>query len=130
MRLTIAHERALRALGAGILAVFAFGTASGPLRDCVSHPGHAAGQHSAEHVASSSPGPTASAGHLPASEHDGCSCLGLCSLEQAPGLTDAWGPRVAYTPNAPKALVAASARPHAACDAFDLPLARPPPAVV
>ena len=134
-----AYKRVLRALGAGVLAVFAFGSTSGPLRTCLNHPSHASGEHGAEHSATSHAvdHATAYAGHEPpppvdhgpASDHEGCSCLGLCSLENAPGLPGERGPSLVAAPNAPKAIAADVVNDFRRHDAFNVPLARPPPAV-
>jgi hypothetical protein len=127
-----ANERATSALGMSVLAVFVLGITSGPLRSCVSHPGHAPAQHAHESV------PDAHAGSHHATqagdeertpEHPGCSCLGLCSLEQAPYLPVARTPNLAYVPTAPKTISWVSDRTHAKRDQFDVPLARPPPVV-
>jgi len=135
-----AYERALRALGTGVLAVFLVGSASGPLRTCLNHPGHAAGDHGveysavshvAEHVADHSGHETTEpVDHGPATDHEGCSCLGRCSLEHAPSLLGSLGPSLAHTPAAPKAIAASAVQDFVRQDPFDLPLARPPPAVV
>ena len=130
MPLDIANRSALRLLGTGVLAIFIVGAASGPLRTCLSHPGHTSGELAMAPESPSSHGPGASASHGPTSEHDGCSCLERCSLEQAPGLLESPGPGVAHDPSVPKTLAAPSVRSYAAADAFDIPLARPPPAVV
>lgn len=125
-----ADKRAIRTLGVSVLAVFLFGWASGPLRTCFSHPGHASGHaselapdHMVSHAETNTP-ETA-----PTAEHEGCSCLGQCSLEHAP-LPGTDRPALAHSPTPPKALIAASGRTYAKHDPFGLPLARPPPAVV
>jgi hypothetical protein len=128
-----AYKQALRACSVGILAVFAFGSVSGPLRTCLSHPAHAGGAHggsdsSALHGAMHDAGTPKD--HGPATDHEGCSCLGRCSLENPPSLPGALAPTLAHAPDAPRALVAASVRVFTGHDLFDLPLARPPPAVV
>lgn len=144
-----ACERVTRVLGTAIVAVFLFGSVSGPLRTCLSHPTHASGshggmhsapQHAAAQGATQAPshgathgdthGETAPAEHVPATDHAGCSCLGRCSLENAPGLPGSFGPTTAQASDAPRATVAASVRVYTGRDPFQLPLARPPPAVV
>jgi hypothetical protein len=127
-----AYERTMmRALGTSVLAVFVLGFTSGPLRSCVSHPGHAPAQHAHESV------PDAHAGSHHATQtddgptppHSGCSCLGVCSVEQAPYLPVAYTPTPAYVPTAPKTISWVSGRTHAKRDQLDVPLARPPPVV-
>ena len=130
MSVDIATRSALRLLGVGVLAIFIMGAASGPIRTCLSHPGHASGELAMAPEFPSAHGPEASASHGPTSEHEGCSCLERCSLEQAPGLLESPGPGVADDPSVPKTLAAPWVRPYAPAAAFDIPLARPPPAVV
>ena len=157
MKRAIADKPVLRALAMALLAAFAFGSASGPLRTCLTHPGHTSGSHagtsdvshghsgghSDHHSAGRSGGhsgghslvspaaPASAAGpDAPTSGHDGCSCLGRCSLEHAPSLAAAAQSAAAHVPGAPKALAASAARSDTGRAPFDLPLARPPPAVV
>jgi hypothetical protein len=131
MRRGSATTRAIRTLGTLVLAVFLLGLTSGPLRKCVSHPAHATGAHAGElapeHV---------TAHHGPAHEerapdpgHGGCTCLGQCSLEQAPHV-GVGVPALAHGPEAPRALAAASGALPSPIDRIGIPLARPPPAVV
>ena len=126
-----AYKRAMSTLGTSVLAVFLFGLTSAPLRPCFSHPGHDSGHANelAQEPIASHHGATTTE-HAPASEHEGCSCLSQCSLEHAPHLPGADLPALAYSPIAPKALIAASGRTHTPHDQFGVPLARPPPAVV
>jgi hypothetical protein len=119
-----AHKQVMRALGCMVLAVFLVGFWSGPVRSCFSHPDHAS---AAEHEGSL----RSVAGHrAPAAEHEGCTCLARCNVEQAPYLSGADFLAQAFTPHAPRALVAAQGRTHSKHDQRSLPLARPPPAVV
>ena len=133
------QDRVLRALCAGVLATFVFGSTSGPLRTCLNHPSHATGEHGGEHSATSHAAEHGAHGglagtrpsdHAPASDHEGCSCLGRCSPEPDPGLPATAGPAPVHGPWAPKAILAAATRPFEGQAPFDLPLARPPPAVV
>ena len=120
---------ALRLFCGGLLAAFVFGSWTGPLRDCLAHPGHESGVHGAEHAAS---------GHVAETDtHEGplsgsyaCTCLGHCSVENAPSLAAPLPLALTFAPEAPKLLAATSARAYPARAPFDLPLARPPPAVV
>ncbi|MDH3207843.1 MAG: hypothetical protein OEO79_14660 [Gemmatimonadota bacterium] len=127
-----ANMRAMRALGVSVLAVFLFGLTSGPLRTCVSHPGHASDQHESqvatEHGASHHPMPATD--RAPDAEHEGCSCLGHCSVETAPYAPRAGVPVLAQTPDAPRDLSPVVDQVLTKRDQFRLPLARPPPAVV
>ncbi len=136
------NELPVRALALGLLAAFAFGSASGPLRTCLAHPGHGSGSHGAVedlaqeathdgHGTHHGPADGTLLDHEgPATGHDGCSCLGRCSIQQAPGLVGAGVAAVAYSSAVPKALPAPAVRAHEGHELFDLPLARPPPAVV
>ena len=143
MRRAHAIEPALRALASGMLAVFLFGSASGPLRTCLSHPGHAEGAHAdrgqaSAHASSANADAHMAASHRatvpveqsPTSGHDGCSCLGRCSLEQVPSLLGARATTVAFSPEARRVLVVRSASVHPGTAPYALPLARPPPTVV
>ena len=149
MKRASADKPVLRPLAMALLAAFAFGSASGPLRTCLTHPGHASGSHvgmtdaSGGHTAGHAVEQTDRHAHgslpavafawdsdAPTSGHAGCSCLGRCSLEQAPSLAAADQPATAHVPGAPKALAASAARSDTGRAPFDLPLARPPPAVV
>jgi hypothetical protein len=127
-----AHKRAIRALGCAVLAVFFFGFTSGPVRTCFSHPGHASGQHASggtlEHT-DTHHGSTAS-DWTPTAEHEGCNCLGRCTVEPAPYLSGADLRTQIFTPHAPKTLIAVRGRAHAKHDQTGLHLARPPPAVI
>lgn len=129
MRPADVRKRALDVLGAGILAVFLLGSASGPLRPCPTHPGHASDAHEGEHPAPSHDA-TSPTDHPTGGEHPGCSCLGQCSLEHAPGLAGSDELSAERAPAAPKTLPMPPLRPRAQHDPFDLPLARPPPADV
>jgi len=127
-----AHRRAMRALGALVLGVFLFGFTSGPLRTCQSHPGHAPAQQSTDvaqnHMAAhhaSQPGDT-----VPHREHEGCSCLGQCSLEHPHQLAPARAPALVLVPMVPRAVVSEHDLPQVEQTWRSLPLARPPPAVV
>jgi hypothetical protein len=136
------NQLAVRALALGLLAAFAFGSASGPLRTCLAHPGHGSGSHGAsEHLTQDASHAGHAAYHadtdgtraehdMPSNGHEGCSCLGRCSIEQAPGLSGIGVAAVAYSSAVPKALPAPAVRAHKGREPFSLPLARPPPAVV
>lgn len=127
-----AYDFWTRTLGVPVLGVFLFGITSGPLRPCDSHPGHSSALHetslASEHVGSHEAGHANDHSSVP--QHQGCSCLGRCSVEQAPYLPGADVAPVVHTPTAPKALAAASIPHFAGHDRLRIPLARPPPAVV
>lgn len=125
-----AHKRSLRLLVAGILSVFLVGSASGPVRTCFTHLGHAPGSsHSTGEMAASHHA-SEQADETPEAQHEGCSCLGRCSLEQAPYLSSTDHPSLAYAPAVPKALSAATPKPLVEHDPLNLPLARPPPTLL
>ncbi|MGD8280323.1 MAG: hypothetical protein PVJ80_07150 [Gemmatimonadota bacterium] len=127
------HKRTLRLLVASILAIFVVGSASGPLRTCYSHLGHAPGSAQALHAGAETASSHHVSGHAaddPAAGHEGCSCLGRCSPEQAPYLPGADTPSLAHAPAVPKTLVAAWIQPLPEHDPLNLPLARPPPTVL
>jgi len=126
------YKRAMRTLGVSVMAVFLFGLTSGPLRTCVSHPGHSLDQHESQvasvHGASHHAMPTTD--RAPDAEHEGCSCLGHCSVETSPYAAGVEAPVLAQTPDAPRDLVPVSGRVLTKNDQLRLPLARPPPAIV
>jgi len=131
-----AESRAMRALGTFMLAAFVAGLVSGPLRTCVTHPGHGLPEstgdvavgHLAEHMAAHQQTPPDDG--VPHREHEGCSCLGQCSLEHPQYLPTTAVPVLAQAPMVPRALVAEHGRPLPQHDRLSLPLARPPPSVV
>lgn len=128
-----AHKRSLRVLVAGILAVFFVGSASGPLRTCYSHLGHAPGSSHASHAGqgmASSHHETSHSSDSPEAGHEGCNCLGRCSPEQAPYLPGTDSPSLAHAPAVPKTLVPVRIQPLPEHDPLNLPLARPPPTVL
>lgn len=126
------HKRAVRTLGVSVLAIFLFGLTSGPLRTCVSHPGHSSSQHGGdaapEHDASHHASPATDG--APDAEHQGCTCLGVCSVQTAPYAPGADLPALAQSPDATRDLSPAIDQVLLKHDRFRLPLARPPPAVL
>jgi len=127
-----AHLRATRTLGALVLGAFLFGFTSGPLRTCQSHPGHAPAQKSADVAHDHMAAHQASQPHesVPHREHEGCSCLGQCSLEHPHPLAPARAPALVLAPMVPRAVLADHDLPQVKQSWRSLPLARPPPAVV
>jgi hypothetical protein len=127
-----AQSRATRVLGALVLSIFLFGVTSGPLRTCISHPGHGLAMPMADvassHMAAHQQTPPDQ--QRPHREHEGCSCLGQCSLEHPQFLSATPVPVLAQTPIMPRALPPDTGRTHKPHDRLSLPLARPPPAVV
>ena len=127
-----AHRRAVRALGALAVGVFLFGFTSGPLRTCQSHPGHAPAEQStdaAQHDMAAHKASQPDHG-VPHREHEGCSCLGQCSLEHPHHMAPARAPALVLAPMVPRAVLADHDLPRVEQHWRSLPLARPPPAVV
>jgi len=127
----------IRTSGLLVLSAFIVGLSSSPLRPCFSHPSHGsapgptelAGDHhgSLDHASHHAP---VGEGSAPAQGHVGCSCLGQCSLEQAPYLARADAPHLALVPAAPKTLVAPSGRDLVEQEQGRVSPARAPPVVV
>lgn len=128
------HRSAMRVLGGVVLSVFLFGFTSGPLRTCLSHPGHAPAQQSTDvahdHMATHHGHGSSHEESAPHREHEGCSCLGQCSLEHPHYLPAARMPAPADAPMVPRALRAHTGLLVTQRVWRALPLARPPPAVV
>jgi len=124
------RRAAVRTLGVLVLLTFASGFASGPLRPCRTHPAHgqSAPDASVAHRASAH---HPSGLHEPQTPqtHDGCSCLGHCSLEQPPHLSGTYVPVLLEAPPAPLSLAEGVDWVPTERDRLRLHLPRPPPTI-